>query len=115
MCGQILYVDILRRGERGRRRQETARAGLGLKTYDVRDLKEVAPYRYRFTDAQGIVENEICPVLVGYCDTDPKPDQREVEGWRWIRWEEFLKEIKINPGVYSPWCREEAALITPLV
>ena len=88
---------------------------LGLKTYDVRDLKEVAPYRYRFTDAQGIVENEICPVLVGYCDTDPKPDQREVEGWRWIRWEEFLKEIKINPGVYSPWCREEAALITPLV
>ncbi|MDP1722272.1 MAG: isopentenyl-diphosphate Delta-isomerase [Candidatus Gottesmanbacteria bacterium] len=88
---------------------------LGLKTYDIRDIKEVAPYRYRFTDSNGIVENEICPVLVGYCDTDPKPDPKEVDAWKWMKWEEFLEEIKKNPNVYSPWCREEAALITPLI
>lgn len=88
---------------------------LGLKTYDVRDLKVVAPYRYRFADKNGIVENEICPILVAYSDADPHPDQKEIEGWRWIRWEDFLMDLKKNPAVYSPWSREEAALIAPLV
>ncbi len=95
--------------------QRRLNSELGIRNQDIRDMKMVAPYRYRFTDKNGIVENEMCPVIVGYCDADPNPDQREVEEWRWIRWEEFLKEIKINPGVYSPWCREEAAIITPRV
>ncbi|MBI5620620.1 isopentenyl-diphosphate Delta-isomerase [Candidatus Gottesmanbacteria bacterium] len=78
-------------------------------------IGEIAPYRYRFSDKNGIVENEICPILVAYSDTDPKPDQKEIEGWRWMRWEEFFKEISKNPDSYSPWCREEAALIAPLI
>ena len=78
-------------------------------------IREVAPYRYRFADVNGIVENEICPVLVGHCDTDPNPDKKEIEGWRWIRWEKFLMDLKKNPTIYSPWCKEEAALITPLI
>ncbi|MEK9143113.1 MAG: isopentenyl-diphosphate Delta-isomerase [Patescibacteria group bacterium] len=88
---------------------------LGLRTEDIRNLREVAPYRYRFADKNGIVENEICPILVAYSDADPKPDQKEVEGWRWIRWEDFLKDLKKNPSIYSPWCREESALIAPLI
>ncbi|MEK7543733.1 MAG: isopentenyl-diphosphate Delta-isomerase [Patescibacteria group bacterium] len=74
-------------------------------------LREITPYRYRFTDANGIVENEICPVLVGYCDTDPKPDKTEIEDWRWVRWEEFLEDIKKNPEIYSPWSREESYIL----
>ncbi len=88
---------------------------LGIRNQDIKDLHEVAPYRYRFADRNGIVENEICPILIAYADADPKPNEEEIEGWKWIRWEEFLKEIERNPAAYSPWCREEAALIAPLI
>lgn len=78
-------------------------------------IREVAPYRYRFADKNGIVENEICPILVAYSDTDPNPDQKEIEGWRWMRWEDFLMDLKKNPTIFSPWSREEAAIIAPLI
>ena len=81
---------------------------LGL---DVSDIKEVSPYRYRFADANGIVENEICPVLVGYTNTNPTPVPSEVSDWKWVKWEAFLEDIKKNPSLYSPWSIEEAALL----
>lgn len=85
---------------------------LGISNKELRDIKEVAPYRYRFADSNGIVENEICPVLVAHADVDPKPKKGEVEEWKWIKWEEFLREMKLNPGLYSPWSIEEARLIS---
>ena len=108
--GESAVDAALRRLEQelGLKRSHLARQGETL-------IREVAPYRYRFSDQNGIVENEICPILVAYSDTDPKPDQKEIEGWRWMRWEEFLKDLKKNPTIYSPWCREEADLIAPLV
>ena len=78
-------------------------------------IREVAPYRYKFTDANGIVENEICPVLVAYSDATPTPDPNEVEDWKWLPWQEFLEDIKKRPEIYSPWSREEVLLITPRV
>lgn len=84
---------------------------LGLRTEDLRNLREAAPYRYRFVDRNGIVENEICPILVAYSDADPKPDPEEVKKWRWMKWEKFLEEIKKNPYMYSPWCVEEAIVL----
>lgn len=75
------------------------------------DIKVVAPYRYRCTDIHGIMENEICPILVGHTQENPKPDPREVSGWKWMPWKEFLSEIKLHPEIYSPWCIEEAAIL----
>ncbi|GEM_PF-490764 len=78
-------------------------------------IQEVAPYWYRFADKNGIVENEICPILIACSDVNPKLDINEVEEWKWMKWEKFLSDIKINPEIYSPWCREEAKIIVPLV
>lgn len=75
------------------------------------EVKEVAPYRYRFADKKGIVENEICPILVGHFDGTPTPNPTEVDGWKWVDWKEFLEEIKTNPAPYSPWCIEEAPIL----
>jgi isopentenyl-diphosphate delta-isomerase type 1 len=75
------------------------------------DIKEVSPYRYRFADASGIVENEICPILVGFGDVTPKINEQEVASWKWIGWQEFLRDIEIHPELYSPWSREEAKII----
>ncbi len=77
-------------------------------------IKEVAPYRYRFADKNGIVENEICPVLVGTFNEDPAPDPAEVSAWKWVEWKEFLADTRNNPEKYSPWSREEAALLVSL-
>ena len=75
------------------------------------DIKEVAPYRYRFADKNGIVENEICPIFVGFTNEDPNPSKSEVEAWKWIDWNDFLKTIKEHFGTYSPWSEEEAIIL----
>jgi len=77
----------------------------------VRDLVEVSPYRYRFTDRNGIVENEICPILMGFTNDNPVPNEGEVADWKWIGWKEFLKDTEDNPNMYSPWCREETVIL----
>ena len=77
-------------------------------------IKEVAPYRYRFQDQHGIIENEICPILVGYFDGDPVPKAGEVDAWRWMDWQTFLDESTVAGGIYSPWCKEEARILQTL-
>lgn len=81
---------------------------LGLTSGDV---KVVAPYRYKFSDVHGIVENEICPILVGHIHEDPVVNKKEVGEWKWMPWTEFLTEIQNIPDKYSPWCIEEAAIL----
>jgi isopentenyl-diphosphate Delta-isomerase len=75
------------------------------------EVKEVSPYQYHFADKNGIVENEICPILVATFDGDPKSNPDEVDDWKWMSWEKFLTEIQNNPEIYSPWSREEALIL----
>jgi len=84
---------------------------LGIDVNDVKKLCEVAPYRYRFVDANGIIENEICPILVGVYEKDPVVHSDEVAGWQWINWKQFLKNTSEESPVYSPWCIEEAKIL----
>lgn len=86
---------------------------LGMR--EMREIREIAPYQYKFADKNGIVENEICPVLVAYSDSNPQPNPEEIEGYKWLKWDKFLEEIKKNPQGYSPWSVEEAPLIAPRV
>ncbi len=81
---------------------------LGVVSQDVVD---VAPYRYRFSDQNGIVENEICPILVGHADIDPQPNPNEVEDWKWMDWKTFLDEVEKNLFDYSPWCVGESHIL----
>ena len=74
-------------------------------------VKEVAPYRYTFADKNGIVENEICPILIGFTGQVPRIDPKEVDEWKWIEWENFLSDMQKNAEIYSPWCKEEALIL----
>ena len=76
-------------------------------------IEEIAPYRYCFT-RDGVMENEICPILVGFTENEPKINTEEVEAVRWIAWEEFLQEIKAEKGLYSEWCEEETHILAAL-
>ncbi len=74
------------------------------------EIKEIAPYRYTFVK-DGIMENEICPILVGETKEEPNPNSDEVESVKWVSWEEFKKEIREKPEAYSEWCIEEAEIL----
>lgn len=88
---------------------------LRITNNEVREIREISPYRYRFADANGVVENEVCPILVAYADVDPKPEKEEIADWKWINWEEFLSESDNHPERFSPWSREEARIIALLI
>lgn len=77
---------------------------------DVEIFEVLTDYRYK-ASMNNIYENEICPVLVGFTDKKPAINKDEVENIRWIKWLDFLKEIKRKPGFYSIWCEQEAKLL----
>ncbi|MGD8201675.1 isopentenyl-diphosphate Delta-isomerase [Ornithinimicrobium sp. W1679] len=80
---------------------------LGLQ---VEDLQLVLPdFRYRAVDASGIVEHELCPVLVGRVAGELAPDPAEVCEHAWVAWPDLVAAVRATPQVYSPW----AALQVP--
>lgn len=80
---------------------------LGL---ELQAIKEVLPYRYKVTK-DGIMENEICPILLGVASGEAGINLEEVENVRWLKWRDFLKEIADKPDKFSLWCLEEAVLL----
>lgn len=74
-------------------------------------VEEIAAYRYKvFRD--GILENEICPVLVGFTnDAESRFDTTEIADVRWMDWGTFLADMKAHPDQYSQWCIEEVDIL----
>lgn len=68
-------------------------------------------YRYR-AEKDGIVENEICPVLFGFSDSAPDPNPNEVAEFEWKNWDSFLAEIEGREIEFTPWAVEEARLLS---
>lgn len=104
-CGHPVLGEKNEEAAKRRIREE-----LGLK---VKNIKEVAPYRYKFSK-NGIMENEICPVFTVFLKNVPRKikfDKKEVDEIRWVDWNEFLEEIKKYPKQYSPWCVEQAKIL----
>jgi isopentenyl-diphosphate Delta-isomerase len=64
-------------------------------------------FAYRATSADGVVENELCPVLFAQVDSDPRPDPAEVVEWRWVSWEAFRTVATAAPWALSPWAAEQ--------
>lgn len=102
VCG---HPALDERNEDAARRRAQDELGLELAS-----IKEVAPYRYQAT-REGVMEHEICPILVGTVTHEPVPNPDEVEAVRWVAWEDFLADMRAHPETYSVWCREEAEIL----
>jgi isopentenyl-diphosphate delta-isomerase len=77
----------------------------------VTDLRPGLPdYRYR-AEFRGVVENEICPVYVGRFVGDPAPEPTEVGAVQLLDWAAFRRRQAAEGDAWSPWCREQAALL----
>jgi isopentenyl-diphosphate delta-isomerase len=68
-------------------------------------------FAYRAVAADGVVENEVCPVFVAHLDGDPEPtpapDPEEVAEWRWVPWASFRALATTAPWALSPWAVEQ--------
>lgn len=68
-------------------------------------LRIVLPdFRYRAVDASGLVEHELCPVMVGEVDPDHlAPDPAEVAETTWVSWDDLRQSARRTPALLSPW------------
>lgn len=80
---------------------------LGL---EMDDLVEVAPYRYCFT-REGVMENEICPIIIAKTEQPPMPNPDEVEAIKWMDWHAFIADTRRHPENWSEWCVEETEIL----
>ncbi|PSL00426.1 isopentenyl-diphosphate delta-isomerase [Haloactinopolyspora alba] len=75
------------------------------------EIELVLPrFRYSATMADGVRENEMCPVYRAEVDGAPQPDPDEVDGTTWVPWPEFAAA----PGDVSPWCRWQVEQLNAL-
>ncbi len=84
---------------------------LGLAVTDLRLL--LPEFAYRAT-ANGIEENELCPVFAGTLVGTPHPRPGEVESCEWWPWERFVAAAADPASDISPWARLQAPLLDGL-
>lgn len=82
---------------------------LGLRLVQV----EIAlpTFRYRATDASGIVENEICPVYTALACSRVEMNPDEVIEYAWVEPLDLGEAIRLTPSVFSPWMVWQARLM----
>lgn len=68
------------------------------------DIELALPlFRYRATDASGIVEHEVCPVYVARTDAEPVLNPGEVVDARWVDPADLGASLVSTPWAFSPW------------
>lgn len=98
-CGHVMLHETIEDAARRRLRHE-----LGLKARDIQVL--LPDFRYH-AEMNGVVENEICAVLVARCDSEPRINREEVAAVRWISWDEWVREVAEPGNGYSYWSGKE--------
>lgn len=95
-CGHPMPGEDLAEG--------VARRALDELGITVTDLELVLPdFRYRATDAAGIVEHELCPVFVARTLDPVLADPDEVAEFRWVSPAELEAAVQAAPWAFSPW------------
>lgn len=102
-CGHVMLHESVENAARRRLKYELgiAKAELHLVLPD---------FRYR-AEKDGVVENEICPVLVGFTSTQPTSNPDEVNEIKWVNWNVFVKDVSDPANGFSPWAVEEVNLL----
>ncbi|HEX6279356.1 MAG TPA: isopentenyl-diphosphate Delta-isomerase [Pyrinomonadaceae bacterium] len=98
-CGHVMLHESPQAAANRRIKYELGMTGI--------DLTLALPhFRYR-AEKSGVVENEICPVFIGFTDSEPRPNRDEVEATKWVRWDEFVRSLDDPDTDISPWAVKE--------
>lgn len=99
-CGHPAPDEDLEAAVRRRAEQE-----LGMALTEV--VPALPDFRYRAVSAEGIVENEYCPVFWARTEDVPRPDPDEVAEYAWVEWSDLANLAARTPWVLSPWSVEQ--------
>ena len=80
----------------------------------IKDLQVVLPnYIYKTPPFNGIIEHEYCPVFVAFAASEPSPNPDEVEAFKWMPWDEFVKAATDDDAdIWSWWCKDQIKQLT---
>ncbi len=108
VCGHPLPGETVEAAATRRCRDE-----LGLKITDPRLILPTFQYH---AEMNGLVENEMCPVLMAVVAPGAvtTPDQAEVESTKWLPWVEVVRDAKSGALALSPWCLMQIDLLSQL-
>ncbi len=75
-------------------------------------LKPVGRFHYTADVGNGLTENEMDHVLVGFVDLDKIDyNQDEVQDYRWVTPAELKQDLQQNPQKYTPWFAEALQIV----
>jgi isopentenyl-diphosphate Delta-isomerase len=66
-------------------------------------LDYIFSFHYCAALNNGLIENELDHVFIGYCDKTPEPDPSEVLEWKWADLSEINDDLIINKEKYTYW------------
>jgi isopentenyl-diphosphate delta-isomerase len=69
-------------------------------------------FRYRATDASGIVEYEICPVFTATTSDEVTPSPDEVAEFNWVDPVALRSAVDSTPWAFSPWLTLQLPLLS---
>jgi isopentenyl-diphosphate delta-isomerase type 1 len=102
-CGHVMLHEATEDAAARRLKFELGLSGV--------DLQMTLPeFRYR-AERDDVVENEICPVLVGFTERMPVINSSEVADTLWVEWNEFLGSLDDPGNEISPWAIKEVRLL----
>lgn len=102
-CGHVMLHETIEDAAKRRLKYE-------LRISNVKLDIMLPDFRYR-AEKDGVVENEICPVLVGFCSQEPRPNPQEVHSTKWVDWTRFVDDVNDPANGFSPWAVEEVQLL----
>lgn len=103
-CGHPAPGEQLADAVRRRARDE-----LGAELGEIRLV--LPDFRYR-AEQGGIVENELCPVVLAVADGDAvHPDPSEVARTEWVSWPQLRADVLAGRREVSPWFVEQIAVL----
>jgi isopentenyl-diphosphate Delta-isomerase len=68
-------------------------------------LKEKFSLIYKTPVSNGLIEHEFLHVFFGRYDKDPQVNNKEVMDWKWISFDDLVKDVKRHGKSYSPWLK----------
>ncbi|SKA88714.1 isopentenyl-diphosphate delta-isomerase [Agreia bicolorata] len=98
--GEEMTDAVARRAERE----------LGITLDDV--TVALPDFRYRATDASGIVEYEICPVFTATTSDNVAGRPDEVAEWNWVDPDSLRTSVASTPWAFSPWLTLQLPLLS---
>jgi len=66
-------------------------------------LKFINKFLYQASYKDIGSESEICAILVGKYNRNPKSNPKEIADWKWINFKKLKKEIVKKGQKYTPW------------